>query len=425
METRIWLVPLVGVTVLTAIPLYARAIRGRSYALFGFVILAISLPGLVIGHHRLLETLPTALRPLLDALFAYGIAAAGVHLVGLVHARLRSTAFRLLVSVPGMMTVGAGALAGVWLLALLPVRAGLAALGYERSLDVLAWLDLVPFAIAAASLVTSIRMTDETVRIPLGGSGPADHLVRLPVERAHRRAIPPESRQSLRIVQIADPHLGPWQSVERLRRRIETLLAREPDLVLLTGDFLTMEGAATRGALTTALAPLRHIPGRCFAVFGNHDHEAPDEVRHALAANGVTLLVDEETTVESDVGPIQILGAQYIGRGRRRQLERLFARHPRRPGHLRLMLLHDPSAYRHVPAGEVDLTLSGHTHGGQIGLLSLGIDWTVLKRTGFPDHGLFGRGADRLYVNRGIGFYGFPLRIGVPGEASVLEVVMP
>jgi predicted MPP superfamily phosphohydrolase len=66
--------------------------------------------------------------------------------------------------------------------------------------------------------------------------------------------------------------------------------------------------------------------------------------------------------------------------------------------------------------------LSGHTHGGQVGLVSFGLDWTVLQRSRWPDHGLFARGRSRLYVHRGTGFYGFPLRVGVPGEHSVLEL---
>ena len=75
-----------------------------------------------------------------------------------------------------------------------------------------------------------------------------------------------------------------------------------------------------------------------------------------------------------------------------------------------------------MPGDDVDLVLSGHTHGGQLGLVSLGLDWTVLSRTRWPDHGFFGRGRSRLYVHRGTGFYGFPLRIGVPGELSLLEI---
>ena len=77
-----------------------------------------------------------------------------------------------------------------------------------------------------------------------------------------------------------------------------------------------------------------------------------------------------------------------------------------------------------LPDDEIDLVLSGHTHGGQVGLVSFGRDWTVLSRTRWPDHGLFARGRSRLYVHRGTGFYGFPLRVGVPGEASVLELVL-
>ena len=54
--------------------------------------------------------------------------------------------------------------------------------------------------------------------------------------------------------------------------------------------------------------------------------------------------------------------------------------------------------------------------------MSVGLDWTVLRSTPFPDHGLFAHGPSRLYVHRGTGFYGFPLRIGVPGEHSVIEL---
>jgi predicted MPP superfamily phosphohydrolase len=113
-----------------------------------------------------------------------------------------------------------------------------------------------------------------------------------------------------------------------------------------------------------------------------------------------------------------------VGRGRDQHIRALLERFPRRDGHLRLFLLHDPLGFQFVPKGDVDLTLSGHTHGGQLGLVSFGLDWTVLARSQWPDHGLFGHGSNRLYVHRGTGFYGFPLRIGVPGESSLLELVL-
>ena len=277
-----------------------------------------------------------------------------------------------------------------------------------------------------------MRLRREFVRIALArvkeGEEPEDaaRLRRAPVERRRRRGtVDCQGRPPLRIVQITDPHIGPWQSVRQLERLVREFLRHDPDLVLLTGDFLTMESRGTPGSLARALAPLRDAPGICFAAFGNHDHEAPDEVRAGLEANGVRLLVDEAVCTATRAGPVQIVGSDWVRKDAGAHLESLLRRFPREPEHLRLLLLHDPSGFASLPSGAVDLTLSGHTHGGQLGLLSLGLNWTVLSRTRWPDHGLFARGQNRLYVHRGTGFYGFPLRIGVPGEASLLEVVAP
>lgn len=472
--TRTALVPVLGLVVLAGIPAYVRLVRGRVFATWGFVILVLSMPGLLAAHRHLAAWVSPDRRWAVEFAFAWGIAAAGLHLAALARARLRPRAFRWVVSIPGMATIAAGTLAGAWLLLVLPLRLAFERLGFEPGQSAIAWLDLLPFAVAALSVATSLAAVEETVRFPIGGDrsasadggdgapppafsdeGPptgrlaaanagarggrrlrraretrprAPRLPRVPVERirSRRRARrPAPDRATLRIVQITDPHLGPWQPVARLRKRVAALLERDPDLVLLTGDFLTMEGAGTPGALAEALSPLRGAPGRCFAIFGNHDHECPEEVRHAMAANGVQLLVDDEAVVETRVGPVQIVGADFVGRGRRRHLRELVARLPRRDGHLRLLLLHDPSAFSHLPPGEIDLALSGHTHGGQVGLVSVGLDWTVLRRSPFPDHGLFAHGPSLLYVHRGTGFYGFPLRIGVPGEHSVLELTPP
>ena len=416
-------VSLLALILLLAVPAYAWAVRGRPYGIFAFVILIIALPGALAVHARLSDWVPADLRPWIAVASAYGLLAAAAHLTHLVRARLRPAVFRILVSIPGMVFIAVGALSGLWLLALLPVRGVLWITGAGGALASLRWLDLVPVVVGALSVVTSLRAVEEVVRVPLAHSGP-DEVTRLPVERYRWRRPAPLAHRPLRIVQIADPHLGPWRPVSRLRRMIDDLAAHEPDLVLLTGDFLTMESAGTPGALASALAPLRRLPGRCFAIFGNHDHEAESEIRGAFAETGVTLLVDEEVIVETAVGPVQLLGADWVGKGHRERILELLGRFPRRAGYLRLFLLHDPLGFRHVPPGEADLTLSGHTHGGQLGLVSFGLDWTVLTRSRWPDHGLFGHGSNRLYVHRGTGFYGFPLRIGVPGEASLLELVL-
>jgi predicted MPP superfamily phosphohydrolase len=212
-------------------------------------------------------------------------------------------------------------------------------------------------------------------------------------------------------------------SVHRLRGICERAVAARPDLVLLTGDFLTMESQADHTLLGRALAPLKELEGRCFACLGNHDLEALAHVRAGLASAGVALLVDEMSRVETAAGPVEILGFDFRFRGRQAHLAEVSARYSREPGILRIGMLHDPGAFRHLPEGTADLVLSGHTHGGQVGLLWMGLPHTFVSLVSrIPDHGLWGRGKDRLYVHRGTGHYGFPLRLGVPPEESLLEL---
>ena len=130
--------------------------------------------------------------------------------------------------------------------------------------------------------------------------------------------------------------------------------------------------------------------------------------------------------IATDAGLVQIIGFDFTWRDRAAHLRRVSAEHPRLPTVFRLALLHDPGAFRHLPPGEADLVLSGHTHGGQVGFVSLGLPWTLMRLFArIPDHGLWARGADRLYVHRGTGHYGFPLRLGVPAEESLLAVHAP
>lgn len=412
-----------AVIVLVGVPLYAWRVRGRMYAIFGGVVLGVSMPGLLLTLPKFELWFPASWLPVIHALALYSLASAGFHMAHLVRARMRSRVFRLLVSIPGQATVAGGFLTVGWLLLTLPLRLFFYVLEFETGTTALIWMDLLPSFVAFISIATSARPVAEVVRVRLGDDGPAE-VSRVPVERHRGRVPPPLEARPLRIVQITDTHLGPWQSVRALREIVSNLVEHDPDLFLLTGDFLTMESMGSPGALRDALAPLRAHPGQCFAIFGNHDHEAPEEVREALAHNGIALLIDEEAIVDTPIGAVQLIGADYVGRERAEHLEALLARFTRREDHLRLLMLHDPLGFRNIAPGAVDLVLSGHTHGGQVGLVSLGFDWTVLSRSAWPDHGLFALGSNRLYVHRGTGFYGFPLRVGVPGEASVMELIV-
>jgi len=416
-----WIFRALALVTWIGVPTYAAFVRGRFYAVFSLVILSFSLPGALILHSRLRALSSPEITLLLDFLFAYSMAAAAVQFTHLVRARMRSSFFRWLVSVPSQTFIAGGMLAGPWLLLLFPVRLAFDALDWQTTLTAWTLIEALPLVVAALSIATSMNTRPETVRFRLSRQGP-EKIQRVPVERFRGREPEPLLERPLRIVQISDTHLGPWQSVARLRGRVAQLVARDPDLVVLTGDFLTMESMGSPGCLEEALWPLRPIANRCAAIFGNHDHEAPDHVRDAMRVLDIRLLIDEEACFETPVGPVQIVGSDYVGRARRAHLESLLSRFPRRKEHLRLLLLHDPLAFHALPDDEVDLVLSGHTHGGQLGLVSLGFDWTVLSHTRWPDQGLFARGASRLYVHRGTGFYGFPLRVGVPAEFSLLEI---
>ena len=416
-----WLFPALALVTWIAVPCYAAIARGRLYAAFAGVLLTFSLPAALVLHARLRLVMPEARVGALDLLFAYSMAAAGIQLAHLVRARMRSSWFRWLVSVPGQTFIAAGMLAFPWLLVLLPFRLLFGALGWMTLLEAWTFLEALPLAVALASILTSVTTRPETVRFRLSREGP-DELQRVPVERYRGREPAPLVERPLRLVQISDTHLGPWQSVDRLRRRIDALVERDPDLIALTGDFLTMESMGTPGCLDGAFAPLRPVADRCVAIFGNHDHEAPEHVRETMGNLGIRLLIDDEACFETAAGAVQVVGADFVHKARREHLSGLLERYPRRQQHLRLLLLHDPVGFHALPEDEVDLVLSGHTHGGQVGLLSLGIDWTVLSPSRWPDQGLFARGGSRLYVHRGTGFYGFPLRVGVPAEHSLLEI---
>jgi uncharacterized protein len=370
----------------------ARVVRGRLFATFVAVIL---------GLHTLLSV---ALAPAFDwafPLYAGLQATVYLHLLGLSRPRMRPVAYRLLVSIPASWFIAGTFLAMPWAL--------LTAAGAP------VWWPWLPYAIAAAGVLDSLFTREEVVDIALDGQH---------VEGLQRRAHGTErAARPLRIVQITDPHLGPFMSVARLRRIVERAVALQPDLILLTGDFLTMESQQDADPLTQALAPLRSHTGRTFACRGNHDLECPEIVARALHHAGVALLVDEAVQVVTPAGPVEVLGIDYRFRNRAEHIARLMAAHPRRPGELRVAMLHDPGAFKHIPDGAADLVLSGHTHGGQLGLLWFGLPSTIVSAlTSLPDHGLWASGSNRLYVHRGTGHYGFPLRVGVPAEHSVLLV---
>lgn len=378
-------------------------LRNRVFGVFAIVILMFpAAVGLALREHL----------GLLAPLVPYFQVAAAVQIVLLMwRPRMKPWPVRLVLSWPAQWFIAATFLAFPWAIA---AAVGLTPYG--------AW---VPFALATGGLVQSLWTREETVDLRLELRRDAGELARFseglgaPTEAPAKNEAP---SRPLTIVQITDPHLGAFMSVERLQRICRRAVERKPDLILVTGDLMTMESHDLE-TVSRALEPLRAYEGRVFACHGNHDHEAREVVRRAYARNGVQLLVDESVMVETAAGPVQIVGLDFVWRHREAHVQMVCEEHPREPRALRVLLLHDPGAFRHLPDGEGDLVLSGHTHGGQLGLLSLGMRHTFLSLfTKIPDHGPWAMGRNRMYVHRAQGHYGFPIRLGVPAEQSLLRV---
>lgn len=236
--------------------------------------------------------------------------------------------------------------------------------------------------------------------------------------RVAHPAIPPEWN-GLRILQVSDLHVGNTIRqgyVERLARRIRDL---DPDMLALTGDLV--DGSVSR--LAPELAPLLAWKPRHGIHFvpGNHEYYAGVEpwLDHLRQA-GVTVLRNAHVVLEQGGAPFVVAGvddfaARRFG-GPGPDLDAALSGSPARTPIL--LLAHQPPAIEAARKAGVSLQLSGHTHGGQI------VPFNFLVRLDQPHvAGLFRKDDTWLYVSRGTGWWGPPMRLGAPSEITLLELV--
>jgi predicted MPP superfamily phosphohydrolase len=237
---------------------------------------------------------------------------------------------------------------------------------------------------------------------------------------------------ALRVVHLSDLH------IERLTRRDEAMIAAvraaRPDLVLLTGDYISIDwrDAHSLAALHEVLTALGSIPTRygTFASRGNVDRTAGTHT--AFAGTGVRLLENEVVRVCMGDQPLELVAVNckeghHWWNDSAAFAATLAAAGPKAPGTLRILLYHTPDMIEEAAAGEVDLYLCGHTHGGQIRLPGLG---AVFSSARYGRH--YDRGLHRLphggaiYTTSGVGLEGMGLpraRFFCPPEVAVLELV--
>jgi hypothetical protein len=255
---------------------------------------------------------------------------------------------------------------------------------------------------------------------------------RLDLEITHRRIkMPrlPRAFEGFRIAQLSDIHIGPFMSAEEIRRYVGIVNGLKPELVALTGDFVTWD-PSTQFAVVDALAGIK-APFGVYGCLGNHEMWAKveDSITSLFARRGIRILRGERSLVSSGGEAINLLGVDYQSRspmGPRGQrlvreyllgVDRLMA-----PGTANILLSHNPNTFDRAAELGIDLSLAGHTHGGQVTLEFVHPDLSPGRVITAYVRGWFEKPGGQLYVNRGIGTIFVPIRFGSPPEITLFQL---
>jgi predicted MPP superfamily phosphohydrolase len=228
----------------------------------------------------------------------------------------------------------------------------------------------------------------------------------------------PPAFDGYRVAQISDLHCGPFADGARVDRWVAAVNRLEVDLVAVTGDLIA-SGSAFVPVVATSLGKLRGRDG-VFACMGNHDYFTDgEEMALALEQAGLTLLRNRGVSIRRDDDVLYVAGVDDTWT-RRNDLDRALADRPVAAS--TLLLAHDPVLFPDAAKRGVDLTLSGHTHGGQIGVPFFARRFNLARVITRFTTGLYRMGTAALYVNRGLGTTGMPIRLSVPAEIAVLTL---
>lgn len=241
----------------------------------------------------------------------------------------------------------------------------------------------------------------------------------------------PRAFEGLTIAQISDLHAGSFFSDRPMWEAVSIINALNPHIIAITGDFVNND-VAEMAVIAPALKALRSNLG-IYGCLGNHDHYADvDALISRIEATPVELLVNTRRTISVDGAKLHVLGTDNTG------FRQTYADLPRavagiEPGgeSAQILLAHDPTFWDgHVRPGyaDIDLMLCGHTHGGQLGFEWGPVRWGLANMVYDRWAGLYaeprgnGGSPQFLYVNRGLGTVGPPLRLGIRPEITLLTL---
>lgn len=249
----------------------------------------------------------------------------------------------------------------------------------------------------------------------------------------------PAGFKGLKIVQISDVHSGSFTDTNAVEKGIQKILKEQPDLILFTGDLVN--DRATEMDNYLELFKKLTAPLGVFSTLGNHDYgdyiqwdsrEAKEanltRLKGVHAALGWELLMNEHRIFERNGERIALLGIENWGdKGRFPKYGKMDMAYPGTENiPFKILMSHDPShwdAQVRPVYPDVDLMLAGHTHGMQFGIELPGFKWSPVQFMYKQWAGLYEEGKQKLYVNRGFGFIGYPGRVGILPEITVIELV--
>jgi predicted MPP superfamily phosphohydrolase len=229
----------------------------------------------------------------------------------------------------------------------------------------------------------------------------------------------PKDLHGLRIVQLSDIHLSPFLTERDLERAVDMANGLRANLALVTGDLITTRGDPLDACLRQ-LARLRADAGT-LGCLGNHEIYAGVEAEATLKAArlGMRFLRQESRQLRFGSAALSITGVDYqrMGGGYLRGAERWIV-----PGMTNVLLSHNPDVFD-VAAGQGwDLTIAGHTHGGQVTVEILNQQLSAARFYTPYVYGLYRQGRSAEWVTRGIGTVGLPARLGAPPEVALLRL---
>ena len=225
----------------------------------------------------------------------------------------------------------------------------------------------------------------------------------------------PKKLDGFKIIHLSDTHHSPFTGIEHIKRTVKIANRLRPDMFLLTGDYVSHD--------REYIAPVAAVLGKLkakygvYACLGNHDHWTDaDLVTHLFRGEGIRMLVNEGLRFEARGASFWLAGVDDYMVGKTDVPAALRGSFP---DEMKLLLAHNPIIFREAARSGVDLTLSGHTHGGQIKLRD---DEKRILRQRKLKAGLHERRNSQVYITRGIGTVVVPMRYGCPPEISLLEL---